>query len=136
MDNLRKIRYKEKIELIRERIEQFDREPQNKIEKWGVYYAIQTSIELVFDLIAMLIKDMGIVVKDDEDNVEKIIKEKSLDKELGSRLKDAKGMRNIIVHQYNGINEDIIFESLPELKNLIEKWIHIIKGIFDEFKED
>ncbi len=136
MDNLRKIRYKEKIELIRERIEVFDREPQNKIEKWGLYYAIQTSIESVFDLIAMLIKDIGIVVKNDEDNVEKIIKEKNLDKELGKRLKNAKGMRNIIVHQYNGINEDIIFESLPELKNLIEQWIDIIKGVINEFKED
>jgi len=134
LDNLRKLRYKEKIELIRERIEQFDRKPQNKIEIWGLYYAIQTSIELVFDLIAKLIKDMGIVVKDDESNVEKIIKEKNLNDELGKQLKDAKGMRNIIVHQYNGIDEDIIFKSLPKLKNLIERWINIIEGSIDEFE--
>jgi uncharacterized protein YutE (UPF0331/DUF86 family) len=134
MDNLRKLRYKEKIELVRERIKQFDIKPQNKMEKWGLFYAIQTAIESVFDLIAMLVKDMGIVVKDDEDNVERIMNEKTLDDELGKQLKDAKGMRNIIVHQYNGINEGIIFNSLPKLKHLIEHWINIIEGSIDEFE--
>lgn len=134
MDNLRKLRYREKIELIKERIELFDTDPQNKIEKWGLYYAIQTSIESVFDLIAMIIKDMGIVVKDDEDNIEKIIVEKNLDKELGKQLKDAKGLRNIIVHQYNGIKEDLILDSLPKLKKLIKRWLTIIEGMLDEFK--
>lgn len=134
MDNLRKLRYKEKIELVRERIKQFDIKPQNKMEKWGLLYAIQTAIESVFDLIAMLVKDMGIVVKDDEVNVEKIMNEKNLDDELGKQLKDAKGMRNIIVHQYNGINEGIIFNSLPKLKPLIEHWINIIEESIDEFE--
>lgn len=134
MDKLRRLRYEEKIELISERIAHFGIDPQNKIEKWGLFYAIQTSIESILDLIAMLIKDMGIVVRDDEDNVMRIIEVKGLNQNLGKELKAAKGMRNVLVHQYNGINEKLIFDSLPELKKLIKKWIEIIEEMLNEFE--
>jgi uncharacterized protein YutE (UPF0331/DUF86 family) len=134
MDKLRKLRYEEKIELISDRIAHFDINPQTKIEKWGLFYAIQTSIETVFDLIAMLIKDMGIVVKDDEDNVMRIVEERELDTSLGQQLKAAKGMRNVIVHQYNEINEELIFDSLSELKKLIKQWLNIIQETLNEME--
>lgn len=134
MKERRKTRYQEKIDFIQEKIEYFDVEPDKKLVKWGLYYAVQTSIESLYDLIAMLVKDMGLQVKDDEYNVDILLKERKLSPDLAKQLKEAKGMRNIIVHQYNGVDENIIMESLPRLKNLIEKWLTEIELILSEIE--
>jgi len=46
------------------------------------------------DLIAMLVKDLGVQVKDDNINISEIIKIKKLNPELGEKLKKANGLRN------------------------------------------
>lgn len=132
MEEQRVLRYKEKIDFIQEKVQYFDVRPKKKLMKWGLFYAVQTSIESLYDLIAMLVKDIGLQVKDDEDNVDALIKEKNLDQDLGEELKDAKGMRNVIVHQYNGVNESMIMKSLPKLKSLMKQWLNEIEVILDE----
>lgn len=47
MDNLRKLRYREKIELIKERIELFDTDPQNNYNPYDVK---------IFELLPLRIK--------------------------------------------------------------------------------
>ena len=56
----------------------------------------------------MLVKDIGIQVKDDTANISEIVKKRNLDSELGEKLKRANGLRNILVHRYNEIDEKII----------------------------
>jgi uncharacterized protein YutE (UPF0331/DUF86 family) len=36
-----------------------------------------------------------------------------IDKRLSSKLKEAKGMRNIIAHEYGNIDDKIVFKSMP-----------------------
>jgi len=43
------------------------------------------------------------------------VKNKIISAELAQKLKDAKGMRNIISHQYGTINDEIIFEAITKL---------------------
>jgi uncharacterized protein YutE (UPF0331/DUF86 family) len=49
----------------------------------------------------MAVKDLGFPVKNDESNIMKIIKLENLDEKIGTKLKKAHGMSNIIVHRYN-----------------------------------
>ncbi|MFO8018546.1 MAG: HepT-like ribonuclease domain-containing protein [Promethearchaeia archaeon] len=132
MEKQRILRYREKFDFVQEKIQYFNIKPEKKLEKWGLFYAVQTSIESIYDLIAMLVKDIGLQVKDDENNVNALINERNLDPEIGKQLKDAKGMRNVIVHQYNGVNEQIVLESLPTLKSLIKTWLNEIEVILNE----
>ena len=37
-----------------------------------------------------------------------------ISQELSERLKDAKGMRNVIIHEYGRIEDDKIFHSVTE----------------------
>ena len=49
------------------------------------------------------------------------------DSELFKSLKEAKGMRNIIAHQYGKIDDSIIFEALNgELEKDIKKFVKTI----------
>ena len=132
MDELRSKRYRDKIQHIFDYIQELPLEPKNELEKRGIFYSLQTSIEAMVDLIAMLVKDLGILVKEDNINISEIIKIKKLNPELGEKLKKANGMRNIIVHRYNEIDEQIILNSVQEVKTLLLNWIEVIEDSLDE----
>ena len=136
MDELRLKRYRDKTNYIVDNIDDLPKKPKNKFEKRGILYSIQTSIESMIDLIAMLIKDLGIPVKSDELNISTIVTERNLNAELGEKLKKANGMRNILVHRYNEVDEQIILESVDEIKNLLFEWLEIIEGALDEITKD
>jgi len=132
MDELRSKRYRDKIQHIFDYIQELPLEPKNELEKRGIFYSLQTSIEAMVDLIAMLVKDLGILVKEDNINISEIIKIKKLNPELGEKLKKANGLRNIIVHRYNEIDEQIILNSVQEVKTLLLNWIEVIEDNLDE----
>ncbi len=134
MDELRSKRYRDKIQHIFNYIQELPLEPKNELEKRGIFYSLQTSIEAMVDLIAMLVKDLGIQVKDDIINISEIVKVRNIDFELGEKLKKANGLRNIIVHRYNEIDEQIILESVGEVKYLLLRWIEIIEECINEIR--
>lgn len=133
MDELRSKRYKDKIQHIFDYIQDLPLIPKNELEKRGIFYSLQTSIEAMVDLIAMLVKDLGIQVKDDNYNINEIIKIKKLNPELGEKLSQANGLRNIIVHRYNAVDDQIILDSVQEVKDLILKWVRIIEDNLNDF---
>ena len=60
MDELRIKHYRDKINHVVEYIKDLPIVPKNELEKRRIFYSLQTSIEATIDLIAMLIKDLGI----------------------------------------------------------------------------
>ncbi|MHA1234912.1 MAG: type VII toxin-antitoxin system HepT family RNase toxin [Promethearchaeota archaeon] len=134
MDELRKKRYRDKIQHIFDYIQDLPVEPKNELEKRGIFYSLQTSIEALVDLTAMLVKDLGVQVKEDNFNISEIVKIKKLNPELGEKLKKANGLRNIIVHRYNAIDEQIILDSVQEVKDLLLIWIEVIEGSINEIR--
>jgi uncharacterized protein YutE (UPF0331/DUF86 family) len=134
MDELRIKRYRDKIQHIFEYIQDLPLEPKNELEKRGIFYSLQTSIEATVDLTAMLVKDFGIQVKEDNENISEILKIRNIDPDLGEKLKKANGLRNIIVHRYNEIDEKLILDSIKEIKDLLMRWIKIIEEAINELK--
>jgi uncharacterized protein YutE (UPF0331/DUF86 family) len=134
MDELRSKRYQDKIQHIFDYIQELPLEPKNELEKRGIFYSLQTSIEATVDLIAMLVKDLGIQVKDDNNNISEIVRIRRLNPELGEQLKKANGLRNIIVHRYNEIDDKLILDSIQEVKDLLLHWIKIIEESLNEIR--
>ncbi len=132
MDELRSKRYHDKIHHIIDYIQELPIKPRNELEKRGIFYSLQTSIEAMVDLITMLVKDLGFKVKEDIINISKIVEIRKLDPELGEKLKNANSLRNIIIHHYNEIDEQLILDSVEGIKNLLLKWISIVEEILDE----
>jgi len=86
-------------------------------------------IESVIDLCFILAKDRNLKMPEDEDNIFTILfQEKIISERLLKNLKDAKGMRNFIIHQYGKINDELVFEAIKEkLINDIEEFINFIE---------
>ena len=132
MDELRLKRYRDKIQHVYNYIHDLPLKPKNELEKRGIFYSLQTSIEAIVDMIAMLVKDLGVQVEDDNKNIDVIIEKRNIAADIGNKLKKANGLRNIIVHRYNEIDEEIILESVKDVKELLLFWIKVIEEIINE----
>jgi len=135
MDEDRKARYLDKIFWIRGRVELIsiwlsESSDTNSIPDTktvlAIFKAFQEITEASMDLIAMHLRDSGIPPRDDYSNIEKISELSTEQKQL---LKEMNGLRNRIIHRYNGTDEHValsgISESLPNILSLIkifEKW--------------
>lgn len=87
-------------------------------------------IESVVDLAFLIIKEKGFRTPEDDKNSFDILEqEKIISQELSQRLKDAKGMRNIIAHEYGNVDDEIVFESIT--KELVKD----VKELIDSIKK-
>ena len=88
MEEKRIKRYKEKLEYLDEIANNVEDWMKNLDEinfvenlglqkKFGIYHAFQISIEVITDIIAMIVKDLKIIPKDDYTNIE-VLKKKIL----------------------------------------------------------
>src|SRR3989344_2063353 len=86
-------------------------------------------IESVVDLSFLIIKENKLKIpEEDKQSFEILQDEEIISRELSERLQDAKGMRNILSHQYGKVDDKIVFESLKEqLIRNIEEFIQQIK---------
>ena len=125
-------RYRDKIHYIVDNISNLPLVPKNDLEKRGIFYSLQTSIEAMVDIVAMLVKDIGTIVKDDRENIKNLTQRRNIPAELGEKLLKANGLRNILVHRYNGVDEQIILNSIQEITELLFKWLDIVEGILNQ----
>ena len=104
--------YKRKLEFIIDKItvlpEKLD---DNKFFLDALFYRLQISIDASMDVVAMLCKDLGITVKDDYSNLDEIDKLSIFTPGLINELRKWNGLRNVLVHKYNKIEEEIVFQN-------------------------
>lgn len=70
-------------------------------------------IELIINTTHVILKEKGIVLKDKPFGVLSDLN--IVEPELAIRLEKMKGMRNMMVHQYDAFDSEVFFESLKEL---------------------
>lgn len=136
MDVDRAKRYIDKMDLINERI--------NDIKEWlsGVsikefmedkklrlasYKAFQEIVESSMDIVAMIIRDLGLIVKDDYTNLSILKERKILSKHVIDALKEGNGLRNRLIHRYNNLKEDIVFTSMKDLLKYFEEFVNEVE---------
>jgi uncharacterized protein YutE (UPF0331/DUF86 family) len=72
-------------------------------------------IEAATDLAFLLIKDKNLKIpEEDKEAFDVLSAAKIMSDALAARLKDAKGMRNILAHQYGKVDDEIVFRSITE----------------------
>ncbi len=93
-------------------------------------------IESIVDLCFILIKEKGLKMPEDDEGIfETLSHENMISDNLAKKLRDAKGMRNIIAHEYGSIDDSLIFESVAtELKKDVEEFIKFIDDYLEEEK--
>ena len=94
----------------------------------GILYRVQTSIDAAMDMAAMLVRDIGIDVSEDYNNIEILCKNEIIDINLADDLKKLNGMRNAIVHKYGSVDIQLVLQNLENIKVILRNYIEIIEG--------
>ena len=91
---------------------------------------IEKIVEAATDLAFLIIKKDKLKIPEDDIDAFNILQDnKTIEQKLAKKLKNAKGMRNIIAHQYGKIDDKIVFESITnELQKDIKKFLKQIKN--------
>lgn len=78
-------------------------------------------IECVIDICALMVKGLRLgLPAEEEDLFEKLEKEKIISREMKGKLKSMRGFRNILVHRYAEVDDELIFENLGSINDFKE----------------
>jgi len=115
-------------EIIPERFE--DYAPDFKTKAACERYS-EKIIEAVIDLAFLVIKSKGLKIPEEDKKVFDILADDGvITEELAAKLKEAKGMRNILAHEYGKVDDKIIFDAITnELKKDANDFILCIKKV-------
>jgi len=132
------MRIKEKINEIEHYLEElsdivpedFQEYAKDKKAKAACERYFEKIIEAAVDLAFLVIKENGLKSpEEDKEAFDIIAKGKIISETLATRLKDAKGMRNIIAHEYGKIDDKIVFEAITEeLERDVKEFIKKVRG--------
>ena len=116
-------RLNEKLMELEEFLEELENSLPGDFEEYKTDYKLRAIgeryfekiIKAVIDLSFMIIKLKNFKQPEQEKEVFDILTEnKIISSTLSKRLQDAKGMRNIIAHEYGRIDNELVFHSLAE----------------------
>ena len=133
MEEERIKRYNDKLEYFNQTIKNLEEWTENidvkeftenlELQKqYAIYHAFQISLEIVTDVIAMIVKDSNIVPKDDYSNLDILKNNDILTSGLAGKIQEANGLRNRIVHDYNGLDDSIAYQSILECIKSLKKF--------------
>ncbi len=89
---------------------------------------VEKIVEAVTDLAFLLIKNKKLrIPQDDADAFSILLESNIISGELAEKLKDAKGMRNVISHQYGLVDDEIVFEAIT--RELVQDVNEFIKAV-------
>ena len=90
------------------------------------------AIDATMDVIAMLCKDLGVSVKDDYSNLDELNKTSMFSSNLIKELHRWNGLRNILVHGYNKIEEETVIKEKNEVISSLKTFVKEVEVIINE----
>lgn len=74
---------------------------------------LQLSIEAVIDICKLFVSGMRLGLPAEENDLfDKMQNKKLLSKEMAVTLKEMKGFRNILVHEYAAVDDELVFKAI------------------------
>ena len=98
----------------------------------ALFYRLQVSIDATMDVIAMLCKDLGITVKDDYSNIDELEKLKIFSSVLLKDLRRWNGLRNVLVHRYNRVEEDLVIKVKEDVVTTLKTFVKDVEVLIDK----
>ena len=107
----------------------FDEYKSDKLRKAACERYAEKIIEAVTDLAFLTVKRKDFKIpEDDIDAFNILLDNEVINSDLAAKLTGAKGMRNIIVHQYGKVEDKIVYDSITdELERDVGLFIEKVK---------
>lgn len=129
----RRDQYTRKLEFIADKIAILPENVKANIFLMdALFYRLQVSIDAAMYIVAMLSKDLGITVKDDYSNIDELENLNIFPGEFLNEIRRLNGLRNVLVHRYNKIEEDLIVTENDHFVEVLKEFIKIVEKLINE----
>ncbi len=132
-------RINDKIKDIKTYLEQLSKIKPKNLNEYEKDFKTKAACERYFekiaeatlDLAVLVIKERGLPIPEqDYEAFDTLEKEKLIDNVLAKKLRDIKGMRNIIAHQYGDVDDKIMYNSISkELDKDVNMFLRMINKL-------
>jgi len=97
---------------------------------WGLRYGMLESLQIVIDTSCAVVSYYNLGnPKSYAECVEILGREGYLTKGLTQHIVKAIGLRNILVHEYFGVDDELVYKSLNDLKDMEEFSVQILSKV-------
>ncbi|WP_457754089.1 type VII toxin-antitoxin system HepT family RNase toxin [Thermococcus sp.] len=126
----------ESMKIIEEYLpDDFEEFKKLGIIKDGIYKRTEFVLQNVIDICAIINSDLKLSLPETEDDIfESLVQAGIISEELKNKLKLMKGFRNILVHRYGRINDELAFKVLHEHLQDVYKFIEVIEKFLEGSK--
>lgn len=125
---VRRQRYLEKLERFEEEYEFIkSHEMTDEVTRRALLYSLQLCVDIAMDIVAMLVKDLGMTVEDDYTNIERLRKAGVISNGDSEILRKYNSLRNAIVHKYDRLNLNMVQEGLQRIDELYEIVLKLVE---------
>lgn len=126
----------QKCEMLIDRVEFIDLHFSeeiltDRILRKAMYKEFQEAVEAAADICALMRRSLDSSAQDDYSNIEYLVERGIVPADLVQSLKEANGLRNRLVYEYDGINDKIAYASIARLvgtlrdfSGVILTWLH------------
>ncbi|MHA1346493.1 MAG: type VII toxin-antitoxin system HepT family RNase toxin [Candidatus Heimdallarchaeaceae archaeon] len=131
-------RIKENVRLIKENLtDNLEDFRKLGLVKDGIYKRYEYSVELIIDVVAMINADLKLGIPNGTiDVLEQLERHEILNSEMVEKIKGMRGFRNVLVHRYGILDEeiayDIIKSKLSDFEILENELMSIIRRKMNE----
>jgi uncharacterized protein YutE (UPF0331/DUF86 family) len=88
---------------------------------------LQVSIEAIIDVCALLVSGLRLGLPGNEDDLfDKLARRGVVSAEMAATLRHRKGLRNLLVHEYGRINDELMFDVIRRRLGDFEDFKHEI----------
>lgn len=106
----------ESLNLVRENLPEGPEEFSSMgLVKDGIYKNVEFCIQQVIDVCSVINSDLELGIPSEEGEIlDNLEEEGILDSELVGKIKRMRGFRNVLVHRYGRIDDELAFENIKE----------------------
>lgn len=111
--------------------EEFEEYNHDNVTKAASERYMEKIVEAVLDLTVLVLRQKGQNLgKDNKFIFDLLVQERIISQELAESFKDAKGMRNIIAHDYGIVDDHIVFNTVgQQLGHDVRSFIALIRQV-------
>jgi uncharacterized protein YutE (UPF0331/DUF86 family) len=132
-------RIKDKIKDIEEYLFQLEKIKPETFEKYeedikakaACERFVEKIVEATNDLAILIIKEKRLTIPEEESRAFDILADsKIISEDIAEKLRKAKGMRNVLAHQYRDVNDEIIFNAVSnQLQKDVKDFLDVMKNV-------
>lgn len=124
------IRY---VEELKDMLPCEDEYSRDLVKRRACEKTVEVAIESLIDVAAMIVSAEKFGLPSSEEGIfDILIERKILSKEFGERLKDLKGFRNVLIHRYAHVVDDIVYHNLNNYLDDFYKFNVAIEAYMDK----